>query len=288
MARRMKLKITIMAFIFASTFNCYATQKANIIESNVGENVIVIKNGKHRVLNKVNLDGIKHAILERAQTCTWSNMYNNNPCFDTAYYQFYLNPDPGGPHNHIQWNIDCDPRKGDFNTLVIVQKNTENTIRTHLINTVINFSDSNAIRITPYSAQATFPSAAAVESSKIAVTELLQAIRKPKKGVHSSPLAALVIKVGMPRLEIETIVSKITGSRLIYSPHSHGFTNEQGLKAIYSDGVSELRVQYAVGAPSYRIKRTPSGPEEHLPAKDQTVIRWQLIKLFSNTVEPSL
>ena len=31
----------------------------------------------------------------------------------------FWTPDPGGPHNHPQWNLNCDPEKGDFNTLTI-------------------------------------------------------------------------------------------------------------------------------------------------------------------------
>ena len=77
-----------------------------------------LHSGAEPILNKSNLDKIKQFILKRGQTCTYSNMYNNNPCIETSHFSFYLNPDPG-PGNTIQWNIGCDPKKGDFNTMVI-------------------------------------------------------------------------------------------------------------------------------------------------------------------------
>jgi hypothetical protein len=249
----MKLKLALITFTVMTAINSFYPQKANAIGSSLSENMKDIKNNKDSVLNKMNLDDIKHKILQSGQTCTWSNMYNNNPCFETINYQFYLNPDPGGPHNHIQWNINCDPKKGDFNTLVIVQKQntktTANNNRDNLIDTKINFVDGKNIRIMPYSVQATFLSAGAIESSEIALTELLQAVKKPKKIAYKSPLSALVIKVGMTRLEIETMVSKVMNAELNYNTHNGGsITNEEGLKASYSDGVIEITVQYATGA----------------------------------------
>ena len=46
-------------------------------------------------------------------------MYGNNPHYQLGDLHVYLNPDPGGPHNHPQWNIRCDPQKSDFNVMVI-------------------------------------------------------------------------------------------------------------------------------------------------------------------------
>jgi hypothetical protein len=91
------------------------------------QHTTIIKSSEQAVLNKKNLDKIKRFILKNAQTCTYSNMYNNNPCFTTKHYQYYLNPDPGGPNNHVQWNINCDPKKGDFNTLVMMTLDGNNT-----------------------------------------------------------------------------------------------------------------------------------------------------------------
>jgi hypothetical protein len=31
----------------------------------------------------------------------------------------FLNPEPGGPNNHPQWNINCDQTKSDFNQIVV-------------------------------------------------------------------------------------------------------------------------------------------------------------------------
>lgn len=71
-----------------------------------------------RVLNKTNLDRIKRHIIANGMRCTYSNMYNHNPCWALPPYRFYLNPDPG-PDGNRQWNINCDITRGDFNTLVI-------------------------------------------------------------------------------------------------------------------------------------------------------------------------
>ena len=69
-------------------------------------------------LTKPNLDKIKRFILNRGQTCTYNNMFNRQPCVSTDHFTFYLHPDPG-PNNQPQWNINCDPAIGDFNTLVV-------------------------------------------------------------------------------------------------------------------------------------------------------------------------
>lgn len=69
-------------------------------------------------LTKPNLDKIKQFILKRGQTCTYNNMFNHQPCISTDHFTFYLHPDPG-PNNQLQWNINCDPAIGDFNTLVV-------------------------------------------------------------------------------------------------------------------------------------------------------------------------
>jgi hypothetical protein len=74
------------------------------------------------IINRKNLIRIKQFILLNKQTRTFSQMFNNNPFYKTERYEFYLIPDPGGPNIHPQWNINCDPSKGDFNT-IIVRKN---------------------------------------------------------------------------------------------------------------------------------------------------------------------
>jgi hypothetical protein len=70
------------------------------------------------VLTKENLDRVKKHIIQTGSRCTYSNIYNNNPCLQTKDFDLYLNPDPG-PDGHPQWNINCDVARGDFNTLVV-------------------------------------------------------------------------------------------------------------------------------------------------------------------------
>lgn len=93
------------------------------------------------VLNKTNLNRVKHHILETGRRCTYSNMYNNNPCMVLQEFELYLNPDPGGPYGDPQWNINCDVTLGDFNTLVVHWKNAVNTY------SVIDFRHEQAISI---------------------------------------------------------------------------------------------------------------------------------------------
>lgn len=80
---------------------------------------IQVRSDEEKILNKANLERIKRFIISKGQKCTYSQMFNDNPCFFTGNYEFYLNPDPGGPYSHPQWNANCDPQKGDFNILVI-------------------------------------------------------------------------------------------------------------------------------------------------------------------------
>lgn len=91
---------------------------------------------------------IKQYILSCGKRCTYSNMYNDNPCMETQNYFFYLNPDPGGPFNHPQYNMNCDPEKGDFHTLVVYGKNSFGKDGFSIIYLEINFMDENDIRLT--------------------------------------------------------------------------------------------------------------------------------------------
>src|SRR5215475_532591 len=79
------------------------------------------------VVNRDNLIAIRTFMLRSGKTRTYSNMYNNNPWLETEHFHLYLNPDPGGPHDHRQWNINCDPKVGDFQTLVLRRKLTDHT-----------------------------------------------------------------------------------------------------------------------------------------------------------------
>ena len=85
-----------------------------------------LRSAQEPVLNKRNLDTIKSFVLKKGQRCTYSQKFNDNPCFATEHFIFYLNPDPGGPHQYPQWNMNCDPNGGDFNTLVIRRRMLDN------------------------------------------------------------------------------------------------------------------------------------------------------------------
>jgi hypothetical protein len=144
-----------------------------------------IKSSENDIINKNNLDLAKRFILKNGQTCTWSNMYNNNPCFATTHYQFYLNPDPGGPNNNPQSNINCDPKIGDFNTLVIRSNNQQQEIVKDgkividAIDTQLNFIDKEKVEFRSFGSKA--DDIAIIQSSEIAVKELLLAIKARSK-----------------------------------------------------------------------------------------------------------
>jgi hypothetical protein len=146
-----------------------------------------IKGSEDAVLNKKNLDIAKRYLLKNGQTCTWSNMYNNNPCFATQHYYFYLNPDPGGPHHHSQWNINCDPKLGDFNTLVIRSNDQQKEIVKDgkvfidRLDVSLDFIDKQKVEIWFYGPKTEIPATATIESSAIALKELLRAIKARKK-----------------------------------------------------------------------------------------------------------
>ena len=101
---------------------------------------IIVASSSEGLLNKSNLDRIKQHILAQGRRCTYTNMFNNNPCFELADFQLYLHPDPG-PKGEPQWNINCDVTRGDFNTLVIRgQHGSEGERR-------IDFQQENEIRV---------------------------------------------------------------------------------------------------------------------------------------------
>ena len=70
------------------------------------------------VLNLDNFILIKNFILAQGRRQTYCNMFNDNPAYNIADCYYYLNPDTG------QANINCDPTKSDFNTLVIYGHDT--------------------------------------------------------------------------------------------------------------------------------------------------------------------
>jgi hypothetical protein len=101
---------------------------------------VAVSSPYNAVLNKLNLDQVKRHIIATGTRCTYVNMYNNNPCWELQNFRFYLNPDPG-PDGRLQWNINCDVTRGDFNTLVVEKKNTDSGYAT------IDFRNEKAVHI---------------------------------------------------------------------------------------------------------------------------------------------
>ena len=101
------------------------------------------------VLNKRNLDAIKVFLLKKGQRCTYSQKFSNNPCFTTDHFIFYLNPDPGGPYQHPQWNMNCDPNEGDFNTLVVRRRMLDDRDDGRDQYAYIGFINADDIRVAP-------------------------------------------------------------------------------------------------------------------------------------------
>ena len=65
------------------------------------------------IMSQTNLIAIQQFILKQGKRQTYCSMYNNNPFYGVDNYSFYLTPDTG------QGNINCDPEKSGFHTLVI-------------------------------------------------------------------------------------------------------------------------------------------------------------------------
>ena len=145
--------------------------------------VIHIRSGEGSILNKTNLDRIKHFLLQKGETCTYCNMYNNNPCFETENFYFYLNPDPGGLVNHPQWNINSDPTKGDFNTLVIRKKMKKNHQDVDFGDQYrhIKFFEEHDIQLEAFYTDSKMSTAKMREFPEKAVKELLEWIEQNEK-----------------------------------------------------------------------------------------------------------
>ncbi|CAF1080102.1 unnamed protein product [Adineta steineri] len=62
---------------------------------------------------------IKQYILLKGDRRTYCNMYNDNPHLLFGTYHIYLNPSVG------QFNINCDPNKSDFDTIVIQDQSSK-------------------------------------------------------------------------------------------------------------------------------------------------------------------
>lgn len=65
------------------------------------------------VLPSAEFGKIKKFILEKGGTMTYCNMYNDNPYYRFGNFDVFLSPSVG------QFNINCDPRRSDFNQMTI-------------------------------------------------------------------------------------------------------------------------------------------------------------------------
>ncbi len=73
---------------------------------------------KDPLLNKANLNRVKRHILSTGDRSSLiTNKYNQVPVWTLPPYRLHLEPDP--PAKGQPWNINCDPARGDFNTLAI-------------------------------------------------------------------------------------------------------------------------------------------------------------------------
>jgi hypothetical protein len=150
-------------------------------------NIVAHVNGeKEAILNKNILDRIKRYILQSGQRETYCNMFNDNPHFSTEHYDFYLNPDPGGPVNHPQWNINCDLKKGDFNTLVIRTKDGSGADYRDQYRH-ITFLTKFDIQLEVYDADPDMPVSRIREFPERAIQEFLLLMEKGKKSPHTAP-----------------------------------------------------------------------------------------------------
>jgi len=105
----LSFKTSISIFLFCSALTAHHLEWITL----------EIKSPSEAIINPNNLNRIKRFLLQNKQVSNYTTMFNNTPYFQSDNYSFYLKPDPGGPSNSPLWNKDCDPSKGDFNTLVI-------------------------------------------------------------------------------------------------------------------------------------------------------------------------
>jgi hypothetical protein len=75
------------------------------------------KNENYITVN--NFQIIKNFILKKGNRFTYCSKYNKNPYYRFKALDVFLNPEPGGPYNHPQWNLNCDPALSDFDEILI-------------------------------------------------------------------------------------------------------------------------------------------------------------------------
>lgn len=91
------------------------------------------------------------------------------------------------------------------------------------------------------------------------------------------PFASVKLEINMPRLEAERRISGALGEPNKYSPYAN---NLSGGTTTYESRNCVLRVVYAAGAPA-PIVSTPGGRIEHKPPKDETVVKFELLRKAS-------
>jgi hypothetical protein len=167
----------IAVFIF---FGILGINTMSIAKTKTEYVTLRLRSDEEEIINKINLDQIKKFILQQGRRCTYSQMYNDNPCYEIGPYLYYLNPDPGGPHNHPQWNINSDREKGDFNTLVIRRNldvdRSDSAFDDQYRN--IDFKEEYGISVIAYYANPNWPISKIREFPEQAVQLLLKFIRK--------------------------------------------------------------------------------------------------------------
>ena len=100
-------------------------------------------------------------------------------------------------------------------------------------------------------------------------------------GVNTGcPLATVKLEVNMPRLEAERRISTALGETNKYSPHAN---NLPGGTTKYESQNCALNVTYAAGAPAPMV-RAPGGSVEHKPPKDETVVKFELVRKASSSL----
>ena len=97
---------------------------------------------EQQMLSRESLQQLKQTILASGHRCTFSNMYNHNPCLRAGGLDLYLIPDPG-PDGHPQWNLNSDPAKGDFHQLLVVPLDSERR------SAQVSFFDDNDLQFEP-------------------------------------------------------------------------------------------------------------------------------------------
>lgn len=73
-----------------------------------------LQSATETILNKPNLDKVRQFILTGGRTCTYNNMYSDQPCVKTERFSYYLSPDP----DPRRWKMRCEP-EGDCHSLKI-------------------------------------------------------------------------------------------------------------------------------------------------------------------------